>query len=233
MSEQMRILKMIEDGEITPDEGAELLQNLESTDALQPNQSMSADLLDRLDRGEISADEALGLLDESTRNAAAEPEVILEENQPEDPPGISDEELGRWKQWWMIPLYVGVGIVALSTLWMNSSYQNSGYGFWFFCAWIPLLIGVLFMALSWRSRTGPWIHVRVKGRNERVAVSIPAPLKITGWALRNFGHYVPQLEHTSVDEILVALEQSAKGGSPLYVKVDEGDDGEKVEVFIG
>ena len=175
MSEQMRILKMIEDGEITPDEGAELLQNLGSADAPQPDQNLSDDLLDRLDRGEINADEALGILRASTQNATAEPEAILEDEQPEDSPSISDHELGRWQQWWMIPMYVGVGIVALSTLWMNSAYQNSGYGFWFFCSWFPLLIGVLFMSLSWRSRTGPWIHVRVKGPNERVAVSIPAP----------------------------------------------------------
>jgi hypothetical protein len=133
----------------------------------------------------------------------------------------------------MIPMYVGVVIVALSTLWMNSSYQNSGYGFWFFCAWLPLLIGLLFMALSWRSRSGPWIHVRVNGPSERVAVSIPVPLKLTGWGLRTFGHYIPNLEKTSVDEILMALEETTKNGVPLYIHVDDGDDGEKVEVFIG
>jgi len=233
MSEHMKILKMIEDGEITPEEGAELLQNLDSQESPAPEGSLSGDLLDKLNSGEISADEALNILDASTQEALAKPEVIIEEDQSENPPNISEEELARWKQWWMIPMYVGVGIVALSTIWMNSSYQNSGYGFWFFCAWLPFLIGAIFMALSWRSRSGPWIHVRVNGPNERVAVSIPAPLKLTGWALRNFGHYIPQLERTSVDEVLVALEQSAKGGTPLYVKVDEGDDGEKVEVFIG
>jgi hypothetical protein len=224
---------MIEDGEITPEEGAELLQNLGLSDSPEAEASLSNELLDKLDKGEISADEALHLLDTSNQEALAEPEVIIEKEHAETPPNISDQELNRWRRWWMIPMYVGAVIVALSTLWMNSAYQNSGYGFWFFCAWLPLLIGVLFMVLSWRSRVGPWIHVRVNGPNERVAISIPAPLKLTGWALRNFGHYIPQMEHTSVDEILIALEQSAKGGSPLYVKVDEGESGEKVEVFIG
>lgn len=233
MTEQMKILKMIEDGEITPDEGAELLKNLEASASSETEKTLSSNLLDQLDNGEINADEALSILNASTQEALVEPEVIVEDDPPKSPPNISEEELNRWKQWWMIPLYVGVAVVALSMIWMNSAYQNSGYGFWFFCAWFPLLIGVLFMTLSWRSRIGPWLHVRVKGRNERVAVSLPIPMKLTSWGIRTFGHYIPQLEHTSLDEILVALEQTAKSGTPFYVQVDEGDDGEKVEVFIG
>ena len=89
------------------------------------------------------------------------------------------------------------------------------------------------MALSWRSKSGPWIHVRVRGPKENVAVSIPAPIGLTSWVLRNFGHFIPQLEKTSVDEILIALESTSKNNAPLSVVVDEGENGEHVEVFIG
>jgi hypothetical protein len=41
------------------------------------------------------------------------------------------------------------------------------------------------------------------------------------------------MENTSLDEIILALEDSSKAGNPLYVQVDEGNDGEQVEVFIG
>ncbi|MBN2043984.1 MAG: hypothetical protein JW757_03090 [Anaerolineales bacterium] len=234
MTEYMKILKMIETGEITPDEGAELLKNLEHPPEAEPEsgETIQADVLDRLDKGEINADQAIQLLNTSTHRSGVESEIRKEENFS-SPPTISDEELRKWKQWWTLPLYIGVAIVALSSLWINTSYQNSGYGFWFFCAWIPLLIGVLFIMLSLGSRSGPWIHVRVKSPTERVAISIPAPLKLTGWVLNTFGHYIPHMDHTSVDEILSALEQTTKQGAPLYVNVDEGEDGEKVEVFIG
>ena len=89
------------------------------------------------------------------------------------------------------------------------------------------------MSLSWRSRSGPWIHVRVRGPRERVAISIPAPLGLASWALNTFGQFIPHLERTSVDEIITALEKSHKHDAPLYVQVDEGENGEKVEVFIG
>lgn len=232
MSEYMKILKMIEDGEISPDEGAKLLQNIGQEQQSAKQQSTSLSILEQLDRGELSADQAVQLL--TPENAPeSNPEGENEDSYSQTTPQISDEELERWKQWWTIPLYIGVGIIVLSTFWINSAYQNSGYGFWFFCAWFPLTLGVLLMVLAWRSRTGPWIHVRVNGPTERVAISMPAPLGLAGWALRTFGHHIPHLEKTSVDEILIALEQTSKNNAPLYVHVDEGDDGENVEVFIG
>lgn len=234
MSDHMKILKMIEDGEITPDEGARMLQELSQSpppEMEDDNSPMS--ILERVNLGTLSADEAAHLLASQDASADAEQEHPQDEPTSETPPTISDAELERWKQWWTIPLYLGVGVVVLATFWINSAYQNSGYGFWFFCAWVPMLIGLLLMGLAWRSRSGPWIHVRVRGPKEKVAISIPAPLGLTGWALNTFGHYIPHLERTSVDEIITALELSHKANAPLYVQVDEGDDGEKVEVFIG
>ena len=96
-----------------------------------------------------------------------------------------------------------------------------------------MLLGLAFMALSWRSQSGPWIHVRVRGPKERVAISIPAPIGLATWALNTFGQFIPHLERTSVDEIITALELSHTQKSPLYIQVDEGEDGERVEVFIG
>jgi hypothetical protein len=56
---------------------------------------------------------------------------------------------------------------------------------------------------------------------------------LAAWFLRTFGRYIPNLEKTAADEILVALEQTTSSDSPLVVNVDEGDDGEKVQVYIG
>lgn len=237
MSDYMKILKMIEDGEISPEEGAELLQKAGEQQPNNFNEDLDTiGILEKIDSGEISADEGIGLISKNNTvkgSGSKEAEISAKESPQDKPPFITDEELERWKSWWTIPLYVGLGIVILSTFWMNAAYQQSQYGFWFFCSWIPLLIGLLLIALTWGSRSGPWIHVRVRGPKERVSISIPAPLGLTSWVLRNFGHFFPHLEKTSIDEIILALENTSKNNAPLYVQVDEGESGEHVEVFIG
>ena len=246
MSDKMKILQMIENGELSLEEGIKMISNLSnSSDEEEGIEKPSTlDLLGKIESGIISADEAVEILSSSS-GKKQDHDSDFEDNEspenyssdfnemPESPPNIPEDELNRWKRWWTYPLYAGVGIVILSTFWLNAAYQNNGFGFWFFCSWVPLALGLLIISLSWQSRGGPWIHVRVKGERERVAISIPAPLGLTSWALRTFGHYIPQLEKTAVDEIIVALESTSKNNAPLYVQVDEGENGEKVEVFIG
>jgi len=232
MSEYMKILKMIENGEISPEEAAQLFKNLGTDQPMQEEGELDTlGILAKIEQGEMSADQGISLIGNSQDDQSQNDS--FEEDGNRSTPFISDEELDRWKRWWTIPLYVGVGIVVLSAIWLNSAYQSSQFGFWFYCSWIPLLLGLSLIGLSWGSRSGPWIHVRVRGRRERVAVSIPAPLKLTGWALRNFGHHIPPLDKTSVDEIILALENTSKQNSPLFIQVDDGDKGEHVEVFIG
>lgn len=231
MNEQMKILKMIEDGEISPDEGAKLIQELGKAQPEQPEVS-TLGILDKVNLGELSAEEAVEWL-ENEGSPTSDQDPGNYQTETNTPPFISDEELEKWKRWWTLPLYIGVGIVVLSIFWINAAYQNSGYGFWFFCAWVPMITGLMFMSIAWNSRSGPWIHVRVRGNKERVAISIPAPLGLASWGLNTFGQFIPHLDRTSVDEIITALENSHNNNAPLYVQVDEGENGEKVEVFIG
>ena len=236
MSNNMSILKMIEDGDISPEEGLKLLQRIETQNEETIDSGLDTlKILEKIDSGEITAETGIELIGEknweSSDYTSTDNSYKSEINQSY--PSISEEEIERWKKWWTIPLYIGLGIVVVSTFWLNAAYQNSQFGFWFFCSLIPLIIGLLLISLTWASRYSPWIHVRVRGEKERVAFSIPAPIGLTGWLLRNFGHYIPQLEKTSVDEILLALENTSKNDAPLYVQVDEGDKGEHVEIFIG
>ena len=234
MSEQIRILKMIEDGEITTEEGTRLLLEIDQSPDTPETKTSFLKILEQIENGDLSTDEGIDQLNDAfiTPQAGTETPHTGEHAEPRKPPKISDDELNRWKQWWTYPMYLGIGIVALSTLWMNSAQQNSGYGFWFFCSWLPLALGILLISLSWMSQKGPWIHVRVRGDKDNVAVSMPAPLGLLGWGLRTFGHYIPHMDRTSIDEIITALDQNVKSDTPLYINVDEGD-GEHVEIFIG
>ena len=52
-------------------------------------------------------------------------------------------------------------------------------------------------------------------------------------ALRTFGSRIPGMEGIALDEVIMALGESATPDVPLYIEVDQGDNGEKVEVYIG
>ena len=117
------------------------------------------------------------------------------------------------------------------------AYQNAGYSFWFFCTWVPLALGLILMALAWYSRTARWLHLRIyQGAGEwpqRIALSFPLPIRTSAWALRKFGRWIPQLEGTSIDELLLALDQNTTSDQPFYVEVEDDKDGDRVQVFIG
>jgi len=104
--------------------------------------------------------------------------------------------------------------------------------FWFFCMTLPFLLGVFLIALSGASR---WLYVNVD-RSRRpdgpknITLAFPLPLGLAGWFLKNFGSH---LQWSRVDEILTAISAAKTTAEPLIVNVDEGDGGERVQVFIG
>ena len=240
MSERLKILTMIENGEITPEEGARMFEELSEEENMEQRSEAidQMSILNQIESGEISSEEGIRLLrgnPDEIKTTQPEPENKMGENEfpKQTPPSLSDEEMKKWKQWWTYPLYIGIGLIILSTYWMNTAYQSSGYGFWFFFSWLPLLLGIILMAISWHSRTGTWLHVRVRSKHQRVAISLPIPLGLLAFIFQHFGQFIPYMEDTSLDEVIVALKESANSGTPFYVHVDEGDEGEHVEVFIG
>lgn len=143
----------------------------------------------------------------------------------------------RWKRWWMIPLWVGVGIIVVSSLLMAWAYQAGGFSFWFACAWLPFLLGLGSVMLAWSSRTARWLHLRVQQQPgewpRTIAFSFPLPLRLAAWFLRVFGRFIPQLKDTGIDELILALGSATGPASPLLVDVDEGENGERVQIYIG
>ena len=194
-------------------------------------------ILERVERGEISAAEGMRLLEAmlASESPALEPEIIDAPRADKSTP--LDADIDKWKRWWVIPFAVGIVITLVTATLMMSAIQASGYGFWFFCLWVPFAAGVAVIAGAWASRTSRWLHVRINtGHDEwprRIALSFPLPVRFTAWALRNFGWRIPGLRNTGVDELVLALNDTTSSRQPLYVEVNDDDDGEKVQVYIG
>ncbi len=165
--------------------------------------------------------------------AASREEVLVGDVEPASQPPDFD----RWRSYWMIPLWIGVGITMLGAMFMFWAQQATGVGFWFLCAGVPFTIGVVLTALAWQSRSAHWLHLRVHQSGDSwpwvIAISFPLPLGLFGWIMRTFGVRVPGMETTSVDELLHIIETSTSPDNPLFVEVDEGESGERVQIYIG
>lgn len=219
--ERLQILEMIEKGVISAEEGVRLLNSLQG----EPAEAATPQI-------------------EPTTTAASrlpeEPEVVEEppvnEAKASSAPYEFKRSIKRWQSWWWIPLTVGIVITVASGLLMFLAYQKSGFGFWFACLWFPLLLGVLVMSLAAASKSMRWLHVRVHqepGEWPRtIAISMPLPIRFAAWVLRTFKLHIPNMDKTSLDEVILALEKTSPD-QPFHVQVDEGESGEKVEVYIG
>jgi hypothetical protein len=234
---KMDILEMIDRGEISAEEGMRMIANLDQGPAGTLGKTREMDLLEKIERGELSTGEALRAFNgDGDQENEPQPEVIGSSPARTSTPEAEQQrkrEFSKWQEWWMIPFAIGTVIIVLAGNWMNNTYNDAGMNFWFFCAWLPLLIGIALASLSFASRNAPWVHVRVNSSDAAVHVSLPLPIGITGWGLRNFGHYIPNLKSTQIDEVLLALDKTVSGETPLHVIVNDDEDGEHVEVFIG
>jgi hypothetical protein len=130
-----------------------------------------------------------------------------------------------------------VGITVFGGLFMYLAMRSSGIGFWFVCASTPFILGVLVIAAAWGSRNAPWLHLRVRQapgeKPEKIAFSMPLPIRPAAWFLRTFGRWIPGLQEQSFDEIILAVGEKTSPDNPLYIVVDEDETGEKVEIYIG
>lgn len=231
-SERLRILEMIDKGLISASQGIELLDALQGQDEASSLSSQAPSI------AELST--SLPAANTGIQEATQVEEPINVEDLPAGEASTEYPEINssidRWRKWWWIPVWIGIAITVGSGILIFLAWQSGGYNFWFACSWFPFLLGVAVMALAWSSRTARWLHVRIHQPSgewpQKIAFSIPLPLRVTAWFFRAFGRYIPNMQDTSIDEIIMALEHTSND-TPLYVEVDEGDRGERVEIFIG
>ena len=257
-SERRFILQMIESGKISAGEGLRLLQALPAEDdpgleleaAADPHTAPAPDPFPDQDEPSPVWTGAAPSAPETGSTAALHTEGAQEWEPPKLEaesgevlhPGRSGQavltpDIQGWRRWWMLPLWTGVGITVLGALILYRVQQAAGVSFWLFCSSLPFLLGVALIVLAWQSRAAHWVHIRVDQKPgtwpQRIAISFPIPLGPAVWFLRTFKGRIPGLEESSVDEILQALRSSGTPQAPVFIEVDEGEDGEHVQVFVG
>ena len=219
---RFNILRKVETGELSIEEGSRLLADLEAGIHAGIHASM------------YSEEESLPPVSINPapprESARVEPEVIHD--------GIDDDaerRMKRWQRWWIIPFGAGVFITILGGYWMYQGYAAAGLGWRFWLSWFPFSFGLLLMLASWYSQTLPWVHIRVREgeRNHtNISLSVPIPVGLASWGLRRYKSFAPdQYEKVHLDEVMTVMNETLTQEAPMHVVVDD-EDGTHVEIFI-
>jgi hypothetical protein len=239
---RMHILEMIESGAINADEGVRLLQDLPLEEEALASAAIEPLALET--PTEVPS-EALEPAATQATSAGTQEEIDPPNGQAVQgevlPNFPASEETQRWRAWWMIPFWVGVAITVASGGLLYWAVQAAGVGLGFFLALIPFLAGVALMILTWQARTARWLHLRIHQRAgqspQMIAISFPLPLRLAIWFLRIFQGRLPsqmgKLDHASLETLIQSLENSVSANTPFYMEVQDDEDGERVEIFIG
>ena len=200
-------------------------------------------ILKMVEDGKISAEEAMELIKAVDEDMAAEEAVAFQtEAGPTstfDADENYDETIERIKRYGNIPLWGGVILVVLGGLWMFAAMQTSGFGFWFYCSWLPFLLGVLAVAAAAGSKKSRWVFVNIKqapGQTpQRIIFGLPLPLRMVAWGMRTFGNHIDGMDMDAavVADLIEQLAVAPADEPAMIVDVQDDEDGERVQVFIG
>jgi len=205
-------------------------------------------ILQMVEEGKVSAEDAAKLMraldeDVDTDHEAAEAEVEVIESRPN--PGYErteapefEEVKARARRFSLIPLWIGVFLTVFSAWIIYSIQQNFGVNFWFYCMTLPLLFGVLLIALGAGGRSSRWVYVDVDRRNAKpgdgprhITLGFPIPFGFVAWFFETFGHNIDGMNKGKVEGIVQMMHATRESGEPLMINVD--DDDARVQVYIG
>ncbi|HQV95961.1 MAG TPA: hypothetical protein PLF41_15985 [Anaerolineales bacterium] len=209
-------------------------------------------ILQMVEEGKISAEDAATLmraLDDDAEEAGAGMEVVQSEagsgwerdawnESPRPAAPEFDQIKSRARRFALIPLWVGVLVTVFSAWVIYAIQQNAGTNFWFYCMILPMMFGVLLIALGSGGRSSRWIYVNVDRRNAKdgdgprhITLGFPLPLGLIGWFFSTFGQSIEGMSKGKGKMIAEMLEATKNSNEPFMVNVD--DDDEHVQVYIG
>lgn len=207
-SERQQVLKMIDEGKISAEEGLRLLQAL----SLEPEP----------DSPPVPEEEPL------PADFSPDPEPA-----PSDPQLESIKRSVR--RLYLLPLALGIGLTAwIGWLISRSFGAGSGLGLLFYCLQLPTLaLGLLLILLGASSQSSRWIYVDLRQSKEKGPrqITFGLPLNLVRWLVNAVQGVIPAKEREMTQTMLQALDESTRE-EPVILHVEDKDD-ERVRVYIG
>jgi hypothetical protein len=177
-------------------------------------------ILELIEAGEIGVEEGARRL-----------EALAEGARPPDTPVVRPALV---RVVWQAVFWSGVAMMAGGGLLVAAVYAWEIAPGWQTCGWVLLTLGLLVLMIGWWLQQARWLSVRVRQSDgPNVTLAFPLPLALVAWGLRIAQPFVPQLRETGLDELVLAMRDELKNGHPLVVEVDEGEDGEQVQIYFG
>lgn len=186
------------------------------------------EILAKVERGELTPEEAEAMLRGETPSTPTEPpaeDVPPVEGEVLESPAEVDLRLNRWRLWWLVPLGIGGFILVVGISLITLGYASSS-PFWFVCGFFPLFLGLMVAALALWSRKARWLHLRVREKGKmQVALSFPIPILMGKWFFTLFGGVIPGLRDQPgvVESMPEMLDAVGRSREPLIVEVNDED----------
>jgi hypothetical protein len=189
------------------------------------------EILRMVEAGQIKAEEAAELL---AALSSQPPEPVAVEPAAGPAPAPGWEAPAHWSRFWIYPALVGGGLLVVGALIMGLVYATDATPGWRVCGWLPMIVGLLVALLAWWSRTARWLHLRIREQDKpKMMISFPLPLTLAVWVVRIAQPFVPKLKETAVDDLIIALRDSTGRGEPFFLDVEDDEEGEHVQLYIG
>lgn len=208
--ERKKILQMVAEGKISAEEAAKLMRALDEDVDTSESEEAEVEVIET--RSSHSYE----------RTEAPEFEAIK----------------ARARRFSLIPLWTGVVITVFSAWLIYAIQQSVGTNFWFYCMTLPLMLGVLLIALGAGGRTSRWIYVDVDRRDAKpgdgprhITLGFPIPLGFVAWFFETFGHNIQGMSKGRAQGIVEMMKATRDSNEPLMINVD--DDDAHVQVYIG
>jgi len=202
---KLEILRKVENGTLSIEEGAELIGILEGAKSEPEPQSAKSEA-DENNTGFMKSTEK----HEVSGCWKAAWSMFL----------VGGAILSGFSAYWIYQGYINKGL---------------GWGFWLSWIPMLIGIGLMIFgwALMESPWMHVKVHANEEGKKYKFIFSMPVPFNIGRWVMNNFGQYMPdEVKSREILDVLDQAESSIKRGEPFQVQVDDDKDGNKVEIFI-
>ena len=205
--------------------------------------SERAQILKMIDDGKITAEEGLKLMQALAQDEEAEAEIPQLETesggeaewQPAPPDPVVERLKRRVRSFYVIPLFGGTLLTIFAAWLMYQSINNGSMGVAFYCLLFPIfLVGILLLTLGASSQKSSWMYVDIQQKpgEKPGRIMLGFPLDLARWLMNTFKGNIPHHEREKADMVLQVMNETTSK-EPIVVQVDEGEDGNKVNVYIG